>query len=75
MNLTKGECIQIRQLLSFPQWATAERMAQMLIDQIKEQPTLDDTQWKTLQNILIKEGKIQGIREFTSEMYKTAQNT
>jgi hypothetical protein len=67
--ITQGERQQIQQILSSPQWATIERVGNLLIEQIKEQPTIDKTQWQTLQNILIREGEVRGIRRLLQELY------
>lgn len=72
--ITNIEKQQILHILQSPQWTTVERLAELQIDQIKEQPSIADTEWKTLQNILVKEGKIAGIREFINELYKIAKN-
>ena len=75
MNLTQGEKIQIRQILQSSMWPTAERLANLIIDQIKEQPSLDETEWKTLQNVLTREGEVRGIRRLIQGMYEIAKET
>ena len=73
--ITNTERTQVRQLLQSPQWPVAERLADMLIDQIKEEPSLADTEWQTLQNVLTREGEMRGIRRFIQECYTQAQQT
>ena len=73
--LTNIEKNQIKQTISQPQWATIERLAKLVIDQINEQDTLADSEWKTMQNLLMKEGKVRGIKQFIQECYAQAGNT
>ena len=70
--ITNTERQQIRQVLQMPQWKTVERLAELLISQIREQPAIAETQWMTLQNLLSREGEARGIKRFIQEMYNQA---
>ena len=72
-NITNAERQQLRQVLQMPQWKTVERLAELLISQIQEQPAIAETQWMTLQNLLSREGEVRGIRRLIQEMYNQAQ--
>lgn len=73
MRLTTTEIMQVRQVLQQSQWQTCERVAEHLIDQIKETSKVDDDEWKTLKNVLTAEGEIRGIRRFIQQLYEYAQ--
>lgn len=73
--ISKTEQVQIRQLLQTPQWLTAEKLANEIIEQLKEEPSIAETQWKSLQKVLGKEGEMRGIRRFIQELYNQAQQT
>ena len=72
--LSNIEKNQIKQTITQPQWATIERLAKLVIDQINEQDTLADTEWQTMQNLLMKEGKVRGIKQFIQECYNQSSN-
>lgn len=74
MNLTKSEKEQILRILQTPHWQAAERLANLMRDDIAYQTTARDTEWDTLKAVLINEGKIQGIKLFIDELYKQAKN-
>lgn len=71
--LTNQEKNQIKQILQSPQWATIERLANLLCDQINSDSTVKDDQWDTLKTTILQEGEVRGIRKFIQEMYKNAQ--
>lgn len=72
---TPSERQQIKQLLQTPQWTTAERVANLLIEQTRDHPVLAETEWQTMQNLLMREGEARGIKRFINELYQQAQNT
>lgn len=62
----------IKALLSTPQWAVAERVAQSLKDKLAYDSTVRDSEWDTLKATLIKHGQVEGIGMFVNELYKIA---
>ncbi|KKK82298.1 hypothetical protein LCGC14_2804780 [marine sediment metagenome] len=71
--LSKQEKQQIRVLLQDPRWKTAERLAELLINNLKENSNMRDTEWETLKATILEEGQIQGIRNLIKELYLNAQ--
>ena len=71
--LTKNERGQIRQLVQAPQWPTLERVAELKIASIVNEETVKDTEWETLQSVLMKEGRIKGIKELIKELINLSQ--
>ena len=72
--ITQGEKSQIKQLLQDPKWQTVERIVEVVIEQIKDNSSLRETNDETLREFLIQEGQIRGIRKFIKELYEIAQN-
>ena len=75
MTLTNQERIQIRQLLQSPQWATAERVANEMCDDVTKDTKLRDTEWETLKTTVYDEGQVNGIKRLIKELYDIAQST
>ena len=73
MELTKGERQQIRQILQTPQWATVDRLANLLCDKISYSSKVKDTEWETLKTVLTEEGEVRGIKRLIQEMFNQAQ--
>ncbi len=59
----------IRQLVQSPNWAIIENLAKEIVDRIKEDNTIRDSQWDTIKATLQKEGKVEGIKRLLQEMY------
>ena len=68
--LTKLEKSQIIGTIQSPQWATFERFAEAVIQKLQSENCVSETEWETLNKTIIKEGKVQGIREFFQELIK-----
>lgn len=66
---------QIRQTISSPQWAAFELLANEMCDKIKEDSVVRNTEWDTLQAVLLAEGQLRGIRNFIKECYEHASKT
>ena len=64
---------QIKQLLQSPHFETAKMIAQELIQKIRDQSNLGDTEWETARNVALEEGQIRGINKFIDELYHIAQ--
>lgn len=71
--LSTPEKSQIKALLQSPQWRTIELFKKQYIERLRQNSPLRDTEWNTLQALLVQEGKIQGVDEFVAELYKIAE--
>lgn len=74
MPLTSSEKTQIRQLLQDPRWQTAQRLAELLISNLKENSNMRDSEFETLKATILEEGQIQGIRKFFQELNLAASD-
>lgn len=72
--LSKHEKQQLKYLVSDPKWKVVERLADLLIEKIRENSPVRDSEWETLRTTLEQEGKIRGIKEFIQEIYREVQN-
>lgn len=72
--ITKPEQSQIKQLLQDPKWQTIERVVELVIERIKDNSSLRETNDETLREFLLQEGQVRGIRIFIKELYEIAQN-
>ena len=70
--LSKPEQAQIKHLLQTQSWQTIERVVQLSIEKINDQPCLTDNEWETIKNVCLREGQIQGIRNFIRSLYDEA---
>jgi len=66
--ISDNEKQQIRSLVSSPQWQTIERFAQLLQQKIANEPINVDFEWTTVRDCLLREGKINGIRQLLQEL-------
>lgn len=73
--ITNIERQQIQQLLQAPQWQTVERLAHVLIEQIRDQPSVGDTEWDTIKRAFSIDFEVRGIRRFLQECYNQALET
>lgn len=64
---------QMLQVLSSPHWSALEALANHKISLLKDDFGSRETEWETMKNNLLTEGKIQGIRLLIQEVYKLAQ--
>ena len=65
--ITSSEKSQIKQLLQDPKWQTVERIVEVVIEQIKDNSPLRETNDETLREFLIQEGQVRGIRKLIKE--------
>ena len=70
MNLADLEKSQIRSLIFSPQWKAIERIAEDIIVKFRAENTLKETEWETLRDTLLKEGRAQGVEQFFQELIK-----
>lgn len=75
MKLTELEKSQIRGLIFSPQWKTIERVADMVIQKFRGENTLKETEWETLRDTILKEGRASGVEIFFQELMRLANDT
>lgn len=68
MKLTELEKSQVRGLTNSPQWATIQKVAELTIQQFRGENSLKSTEWETLRDTILKEGRAQGIEQFFQEL-------
>lgn len=59
----------IRQLVRSQNWSTIENLGRELVEKIKNENVITDTEWETLKNAIMKEGRIEGIKLILSELF------
>ncbi len=59
----------IRHLVQSPNWRIIDDLAKEIADRINNNSVLRDTNEETLKETLLREGRIQGIKQLLSEMY------
>ena len=72
--ITDSEKSILRNLIQSPPFRVVENIANELIEHIKDQSNLKDTEWETAKSVALEEGQIQGIRQLIQEIYRLAQN-
>ena len=70
--ITSQEKSQIKALIHSPQWATIERVADLLVEKIQEENPVRDNQWETIKTLLMQEGQKAGIKRFLQELFLQA---
>lgn len=68
--LTDNQKLTLRHLLDSPQWKTAQFIAEEHIKGVQGESSLRDSAEETLKATYLKEGRVQGIREFIQELFK-----
>ena len=71
--LSNAEQKQMRQLLQTPQWGVAEQLANKVIEKFKDEQVVHPTEWETIRASLLREGKIDGVRNLIQEIYRQAE--
>ena len=72
--ISKVEQKQIKALVQDPKWQTLENLVEELIEKIRDDSIVGDSEWETLRTALLNEGRIRGMRDLIQEAYRTAQN-
>lgn len=72
---TQAEKSQIKMFLQSPQWQLIEQIVKELIQKIRDQSNLRETEWETAKSVALEEGQVQGINNLIQELYRIAQNT
>lgn len=74
MSLAKTEKTQLRQLMQSPQWGALDHLIRDLIDKAKNGKQAGDTEWDTIRNTLVNEGRERGLTELIQELYAQIQS-
>lgn len=72
--LTDNEKSQVRGLIYSPQWATILKVAEMVIQKFRSENSLKETEWETLRDTVLKEGRAQGVEQFFQELNEQTKN-
>ena len=65
---------QIRGLIYSPQWKSIEKIAELVIQKFRGENTLKETEWETLRDTVLKEGKAQGVEQFFQELLNQSKD-
>lgn len=69
--ITNSDKTHIRHILSDPAWQAVESLRKDLIEKIKDEQVVKDSQWDTTVALLTNQGKIAGINQFINELFNT----
>lgn len=72
-ELTSSERNQIKQIVTSPQFATVQRLANLMCQKIALNPKMRETEWETLSRTLLDEGEVSGIQRLLQELFNEAQ--
>ena len=67
------ESQQVKSLLQDPRWRTIERIVDLYSDRVQNESSMRDSQWETVRETILKEGRTRGVRELIQELYDIAQ--
>lgn len=71
--ISKSEATQLKQLMQSPQWGALENLINSLRDKAKSNKAAADTEWDTIKNVLVNEGRERAYAELIQEMYAIIQ--
>jgi len=63
----------LKMFLQSPQWQTIQFLADEYIKRVNARSILQDSEWETLKQTCLKEGEVQGIRNFIQELFINVQ--
>lgn len=70
--MTQAEQSSIKQILQSKSWPAAERLANLVCEQIQAESVERETEFETLKAVFKQSGQVAGIRRFMQEMYHNA---
>lgn len=74
MSLTKTEKNQLKSLVQSPQWTTLEHLIKEMLEKYKDQFGAKDSEWETMKNNLLYEGRVRGLTELSQEIFLQIQS-
>ena len=63
----------LKNLVNSPQWQIVTYIAEEYIKRVNERSTLQGSDWETLKATCLKEGEVQGIRQFVQEIFQNLE--
>jgi hypothetical protein len=66
--MNKVEKSQLRAVTQSPSWITFEKFAELVIQKIRSNSVIKETNDQTIQELFLQEGKVRGIQEFFQEL-------
>ena len=70
--MTDQEKSAIKNILQSPQWKFVEAVAERIIQNIRNESNLRDSEWETAKATALEEGQVNGIKRFIKELYENA---
>lgn len=71
--LTPQQRSSLKTLVRSPQWEIVTYIAEEYIKRVNERSTLQNSDWETLKATCLKEGEVQGIRQFMQEIFQNLE--
>ncbi|MFZ2151791.1 MAG: hypothetical protein WAV09_01640 [Minisyncoccia bacterium] len=59
----------IKTLFTRPEFRSIENLANYLVQRIREEPKVRETEWETIRETLTQEGQVAGIKRLLQEVY------
>lgn len=72
--ISQSDKAALRVLMQSPQWAVVEQVAKEIIDQIRDQSCLKESEWETAKAVALEEGQVQGIHNFLKQLFNLASD-
>lgn len=69
MKLNEQQKSGVKMLLTSPHWKTVEYLADEIINKIREDKVIGDSEWETIKAVIGSEGQIRGIRRLFQELW------
>ena len=69
--ITSQQKSAIKQLLMSPAWGVVEQIKNDLLEKIRADSKLKDSEWETLKETILAEGQIIGMERLLNELMRT----
>lgn len=70
--IDKNEKNLLRLVIQDPKFKIVEFVAKELIQRLRDQSNLKETEWETAKSVAIEEGQVMGINNLIKELYRLA---
>lgn len=71
--IAKTDRTLLKLLFQSPQWRVVEQVATELVNKLKTDSVVRDSEWETLKIALLNEGQVRGIKSLLQELFDQAQ--
>ena len=71
--ISKAERDAMRHFLDSPEYRAYSHIMELVISKIQDDSDVRDTEWDTLKCVLLKQGKVEGIKRLHDEIYNQAK--